>query len=178
MEQETQTLYTITSDSQGVWGLGTQGACSLCFFLINFAYQSEWQPESDSLTLQVTSWVSTHRTMMKWFKTSIIGGRGGCAEDQWFTFWERWRKGYKDGESWGVKRTEKASRVQFPGFGSRVMTDVKCHHSVFGEETALKEFTPLDRFPVAALSASGHGERVSITSSLWCTIGSLVLVSA
>lgn len=80
--------------------------------------------------------------------------------------------------SWGVKGIEKVSRVQFPGFGGRVTTDVKCHHSFFAKETAPKEFTPLDRFPVAALSASGHGERVSITSSLWCTMGRLVLVPA
>lgn len=35
MEQETQKLYTVTSDSQGIWGQGIQGSCSLHSFLTN-----------------------------------------------------------------------------------------------------------------------------------------------
>lgn len=49
MEQETQKLYTITSDSRGVWGQGIQGSCSLHSFLTNFflpnlndSLKSEW----------------------------------------------------------------------------------------------------------------------------------------
>lgn len=44
MEQGTQKLYTITSDSQGIWGPGSL-LSSPCLPHQPFPIQSEWQPE-------------------------------------------------------------------------------------------------------------------------------------